>query len=87
MISLSFNACFQILLIFSLFICYCILVIVCLSDFLLLFDLILYAPSTIFQLNRDRSSWVEQVLSWINVSYSRTQHSDAGEARTRTPSV
>ena len=29
-----------------------------------LLDLILYIPSTIFQLNRDRSSWVEQVLSW-----------------------
>ena len=28
-----------------------------------LFDLILYAQSTIFQLNRDRSSWVEPVLS------------------------
>ena len=28
-----------------------------------LFDLIIYIPSTIFQLNRDRSSWVEQVLS------------------------
>ena len=28
-----------------------------------LFDLILYIPSTIFQLNRDRSSWVEPVLS------------------------
>ena len=28
-----------------------------------LFDLILYFPSTIFQLNRDGSSWVEQVLS------------------------
>ena len=28
-----------------------------------LFDLILYVPSTIFQLNRDGSSWVEQVLS------------------------
>ena len=26
-------------------------------------DLILYAPSTIFQLNRDGSSWVEPVLS------------------------
>ena len=26
------------------------------------FDLILYVPSTIFQLNRDGSSWVEQVL-------------------------
>ena len=28
-----------------------------------LFDLILYAPSTIFQLNMDGSSWVEPVLS------------------------
>ena len=28
-----------------------------------LFDLILYAPSTIFQLYRDVSSWVEPVLS------------------------
>ena len=28
-----------------------------------LFDLILYVPSTIFQLNRDVSSWVEPVLS------------------------
>ena len=29
-----------------------------------LFDLILYVPSTIFQLNRDGSSRVEPVLSW-----------------------
>ena len=28
-----------------------------------LFDLILYIPSSIFQLNRDGSSWVEPVLS------------------------
>ena len=28
-----------------------------------LFDLILYVPSTILQLNRDGSSWVEPVLS------------------------
>ena len=28
-----------------------------------LFDVILYVPSTIFQFNRDGSSWVEQVLS------------------------
>ena len=28
-----------------------------------LFDFILYIPSTIFQLCRDRSSWVEPVLS------------------------
>ena len=31
--------------------------------FVCLFDLILNVPSTIFQLNRDRSSWVEPVLS------------------------
>ena len=29
---------------------------------LCLFDLILYVPSTIFQLNRDGSSWLEPVL-------------------------
>ena len=29
-----------------------------------LFDLILYIPSTIFQLNRDGSSWVDLVLSY-----------------------
>ena len=34
------------------------------TSFVCLFDLILYVPSTIFQLNRDRSSWVEPVLSW-----------------------
>ena len=28
-----------------------------------LFDLILYGPSTIFQLYKDESSWVEPVLS------------------------
>ena len=32
--------------------------------FVCLFDLILYVPSTIFQLNRDESFWVEPVLSW-----------------------
>ena len=31
--------------------------------FVCLFDLILYVPSTIFQLYRDGSSWVEPVLS------------------------
>ena len=30
---------------------------------LVLFDLFLYVPSTIFQLYRDGSSWVEPVLS------------------------
>ena len=34
-----------------------------LARFVCLFDLILYVPSTIFRLNRDRSSWVEPVLS------------------------
>ena len=29
----------------------------------LLFDLILYVPASIFQLNRDGSSWVDPVLS------------------------
>ena len=33
------------------------------SSCLFLFDLILYVPSTIFQLCRDRSSWVKPVLS------------------------
>ena len=32
--------------------------------FVCLFDLILYFPSTIFQLIRDGSSWVEPVLSY-----------------------
>ena len=37
----------------------------CVGSFLfVLFDLILYIPSTIFQLNRDGSTWVEPVLSW-----------------------
>ena len=31
-----------------------------------LFDLILYVQSTTFQLNRDKSSWVEPVLSYDN---------------------
>ena len=31
---------------------------------MILFDLIVYVPSTIFQLYRDGSSWVEPVLSW-----------------------
>ena len=33
------------------------------SHVVCLIDLILYVPSTIFQLNRDGSSWVEPVLS------------------------
>ena len=38
-------------------------VVVVVVEVVCLFDLILYIPSTIFQLNRDRSSWVEPVLS------------------------
>ena len=52
-----------------------------------LFDLILYLPSTIFQLCRDGSSWFEPVQSRINVTCSRTQRSGTGEAGTREPSV
>ena len=37
--------------------------IICLILFVCLFDLILYVPSTIFQLSRDGSSGVEPVLS------------------------
>ena len=33
------------------------------SAYVLLYLLILYVPSTLFQLNRDGSSWVEPVLS------------------------
>ena len=42
------------------------------TKYIVLFDLILYVPSTIFQLNRDGSSWVKPVLSYyrINVSVS-----------------
>ena len=36
---------------------------VTLEVFVCLFDLILYVPSTIFQLYRDGSSWVEPLLS------------------------
>ena len=40
--------------------------VICIHGYLLfvcLFDLILYLPSTIFQLYREGSSWVEPVLS------------------------
>ena len=48
--------------------CLCSLLILCMLDNFScmsgnLFDLILNIPSTIFQLNRDGSSWVEPVLS------------------------
>ena len=50
-----------------------------------LFDLILYVPSTIFQLNRDGSSWVEPVLSCdkcVLLKAQGPQRTDAGEAQT-----
>ena len=49
-----------------------------------LFDLILYVPSTISQLNRDGSSWVEPVLSKDKCVLQRSK---ASEGRTRGPSV
>ena len=50
-----------------------------------LFDLILYIPSTIFQLNRDRSSWVEPVLSLDKcVLLKDHPNSEAGEARIKS---
>ena len=52
-----------------------------------LFDLILYVPSTIYLLCRNRSSWVEPVLGEDKCILLKTQHNDAGEARTRGPSV
>ena len=52
-----------------------------------LFDLILYVHSTIFQLCGTGLPGLSQYLARINVSCSRTQRSDAGEARTRGPSV
>ena len=45
------------------------------------------ARSTVFQSCRDRSSWVEPVLSRGKVSCSRTQCSASGEARTRNLSI
>ena len=50
--------------------------------------MILYVPSTIFQLYRDGSSWVEPVLSLGLMCLAQgPQRSDAGEALTRGPSV
>ena len=47
----------------------------------LLSDVILYVPVNFFQPCRDRSAWVEPVLADAKVSWSRTQHSDTGEAQ------
>ena len=52
----------------------------------ILFDLILYVPSTIFQLCRDGSPGLNQYLARINVSCPRTKHSDASEVWARSPS-
>ena len=45
------------------------------------------SQSTIFQLCREVSCWVEQVQTKDKCVCSKTQHSDAGETRTRGPSV
>ena len=57
--------------------------------FVCLIDLILYAPSTVSQLYRDGSSWVEPVLSSDKFMClaQGPQRSDACEARTRGPLV
>ena len=55
--------------------------------FVCLFDLILYVPSTIFQLNRGGFSWLEPVLSYDKCVLLKDHNSDAGEARTRCLSV
>ena len=47
---------------------------------LFLFDLILYVPSTIFQLYRDGSSWVEPVLS-LDKCVSLKDHSTVTPVR------
>ena len=54
---------------------------------LILFDLIIYVPSTIFQLCRAGLPGLNQYYARINMSCSRTHCSDAGEARTRGPLV
>ena len=51
------------------------------SKLFVLFDLILYVSSTLFQLNRNGSSRVEMCLA------QGPQRSDAGEARTHDLSV
>ena len=59
---------------------YCILYsIFVLSSLFCLFDLILYVPSTIFQVNRDGFSWVEPVLGLMCLAQG-PQRCDAGEA-------
>ena len=51
------------------------------------FDSFFYVPVNSFYLCWDGSSWVEQALTWINVSCSSTKHSDTGEAQTRNPLI
>ena len=52
-----------------------------------MFDLILYVPSTIFQLIGTGLHGLNQYLARINVSCSRTQRNEACEAETRGPLV
>ena len=66
--TVSLKAMTPLSLIYVLLLNDCVAVDVCLGLMVLLclfrlFDLILYVPSTIFQSNRDGSSWVEPVLS------------------------
>ena len=51
-----------------------------------LFDLILYVPSTIFQLNRDGSSWVEPVLS-LDKCFLLKDHNAVTPVRLKPPAL
>ena len=55
--------------------------------FFLGFVLILYVPSTIFSYKETSLSGLNEYKVRINVSCSKTQSSDASEARTQGPSV
>ena len=61
----------------------------CFKDWSQSTNLILYVTVNNFQLCRDGTSWAEpgEYLAGINMSCSRTQHSDAGEAQTRNSSI
>ena len=48
------------------------------------FDLILYVPSTIFQLNMDGSSWVEPVLM-LGLHYVHGSHGSHGSQKRSSP--
>ena len=52
-----------------------------------LFDLILFVPSTIFQLYRGRSSWIEPALIYDKCVLLKDHNTDASEARSHGPYV